>query len=81
MTTFRKVGTGIMVECEVCGARGFDGGRWQRKCIEGHPYPCPECGRRFTTKAGRSNHRRMSKNHQGPAQQTLDLPEPRTADP
>lgn len=53
------------VECEVCGARGYDGGRWQDNCLKGHPFECGECGRRFSTSHGCANHVRLSKDHHG----------------
>lgn len=55
------------VTCRVCGRKGYGhidptvetAFRWQRACLEGHPHECG-CGRKFTSKAALSGHRRNS---------------------
>lgn len=55
---FRYIpGRSTMVECTVCGRRGYSGGRWQDKCVAGHPHIC-KCGRKFSTKSGLAAHER-----------------------
>lgn len=49
---------GVRVRCIVCGATGFDGGRWQESHIKGHPYKCPSCPQSFSTGQGAAAHHR-----------------------
>lgn len=59
------------VECVICGASGFPGGRWQNACKKGHPFQCPQCGARKNSSSGLANHIRLRKDHHGPGQETL----------
>lgn len=53
-------GPGIKVTCTVCGRSGYPNCSWQDSCKAGHPFVCL-CGKRLSTRQGRSNHIRMSK--------------------
>lgn len=55
MTTFSPIPHGGRVACDTCGREGYPGGRWQAKCLAGHPHLC-SCGRRFTSLSGLSAH-------------------------
>ena len=56
-TTFIPHGpTSAKVECSICGRFGYEGGRWQEKCREGHPHADPCHDRMWATRSQRASH-------------------------
>lgn len=47
------------VMCTICGRKGYDArDPWAAACRQGHPFTCPDCGRRSADRWGAAQHAR-----------------------